>query len=99
MFIKVQDDEKIQLSSLFIALLDKAPNKAVFLGEYHSRFRPNRWSGSRLDLLVQWRDATRQLGNHPDRDVRDWVIGMEAPVANWIEEERSLDRGYEESFE
>jgi hypothetical protein len=93
------EEEKLQLSPLFLALLDKAPNKEVFLGDYHGRFRLGSWSGSLADILVKRREVIRQLGNHPDSSVQQWVTNMEAPIAEWIEAERQGDRRNEERFE
>jgi hypothetical protein len=98
-FIQEQGEEPLQLSSLFLALLDKAPDKPSFLGHHRDRFIPRVWSGSLADVLVKRREAIRQLGDHPDNTVRQWVADMEAPIAEWIDVERQSDRRHEESFE
>lgn len=98
-FTKEQGEEQHQLSPLFLALLERAPNKSAFLGDYHHRVRPNSWGGSLADVLVKRREVIRQLGDHRDNSVRQWVTDIEEPVAEWIEAERQRERRREESFE
>jgi hypothetical protein len=98
-FITQLGEELHQLSPLFLALLDRAPDKSAFLGGYYHRFQPKGWGGSLADVLVKRREVIRQLGDHPDNSVRQWVLDMEAPVAEWIEAERQRERRREESFE
>lgn len=98
-FTEEHGEEQQQLSPLFLAVLDRAPNKSVFLGDYCRRFQPKSWSGSLADVLIKRREVIRQLGDHRDSSVRQWVADMEAPVAEWIEAERQSNRRREESFE
>jgi hypothetical protein len=98
-FTKEHGEEQHQLSPLFLALLDRAPNKSAFLGDCHSRLQPKGWGASLADVLVKRWEVIRQLGEHRDNSVRQWVTDMEAPVAGWIEAERQRDRRREESFE
>jgi len=98
-FTKEGDEEQYHLSPLFLALLDRAPNKAAFFGHYTSRLQPKGFRRSHADVLIKRWDVIRQLGDHPDESVRQWVNDMEEPVAEWIEVERERERHREESFE
>jgi hypothetical protein len=98
-FTKEQGEEQSLLSPLFVALLDQTPDKVAFLGDYHRRLQPRGWGGSLADVLVKRREIIRQLADHRDGSVRQWVADMEAPVAEWIDAERQRDRRGEESFE
>jgi hypothetical protein len=98
-FPKEDAENQLQLSPSFFALLDAAPDKLTFLGDYYHHLQPEVWGGSLADVLVKRRDAIRRLGDHRDGFVRQWVVDMEDYVANWIETERQRDRRQEESFE
>jgi hypothetical protein len=91
--------EKPELSPLFLKLLEHAPDKSDFLGDYYRRLKPNVWGGSLADVLVQRLEVIRQLGDHRDCSVRQWLTNIEAQVADWIESEQQRDRRVEESFE
>lgn len=94
-----QGKKQLVVSPLFLALLDRSPNKPAFLGNYYDRLHPSHWSGSLADVLAKRRDVIRQLGDHSDGSVRQWVADMESRLAEWIEAERQRDHRQEESFE
>jgi hypothetical protein len=100
MFTKQEGTTQLFLSPLFMALLEKAPDKLAFLGNYTYRFRPRGgWYGSLAGVLQERRDVVRPLRKHPNILVRQWVARMDGPLAELIELEQQKERRHEESFE
>lgn len=87
------------LSPKFMQLLDRAPDKPEFLGDFWQRIHPRGWSGSLADVLVGRRQLLKSLESHSDADVRQWFVDMQWEFERWIARERERERGQEESFE
>lgn len=98
-FIKTLGDEETGLSPLFLALLEKAPNKAFFLGSFLRQLHPSSWCGSLADILNRRKAYLVQLTEHPDEQVRSQFVGILPELDRWINRERERDRSEEESFE
>ena len=99
LFLDGHDEDAGELSPVFLALLDRAPDKRAFLGNFWDRLHPHGWSGSLADVLLRRRARIKPLKDHPSADVRRWVTDMEGELDRWIESERARDRRHEESFE
>jgi hypothetical protein len=80
-------------------MLDKAPDKRLFLGELQDRFHPGSWSGSLAHILEQRKSQLTKLTEHPDAEVRAWAREVAPELDPWIEIERVRDRALEQSFE
>lgn len=96
---KENEEHEKELTPLFLALLDRAPDKRLFLGHVWNRVHPRSWSGSLADILIGRKALMMQLAEHPDEQVRAWTIESLATLDQWIEEERGRERKNEESFE
>src|ERR1043165_572845 len=99
MFRSKMDEEEGPISSHFLEVLDRAPDKPTFLGDFWQRIHPRGWSGSLTDVLVGRRGRLTQLETHGDASVRQWVADMQPDFDRWIDSERSREREKEESFE
>ncbi len=99
LFLGGHDEDAGELSPVFLALLDRAPEKRAFLGNFWDRLHPHGWSGSLADVLLRRRARIKSLEDHPSAVVRQWVADMDGEFDRWIESERSRDRQHEESFE
>jgi hypothetical protein len=86
-------------STQFFDVLERAPDKAAFLGEFAQRIYPSGWIGSLADALSARRMALKQMEIHPDQAVRKWIAELDAWLDPEIEHERKRDRQSEESFE
>jgi hypothetical protein len=91
--------EDANLSPIFMRLLDKAPDKIAFLGDFADRIHPRGWSGSLGNVLVRRKELLSSLGTHPDVNVRQWFTEMLVELDRWIDREHERERGQEESFE
>jgi hypothetical protein len=99
MFRKRDHEEGNEISPLFLSMLDKAPDKRLFLGELQDRFHPGSWSGSLAHILEQRKSQLTKLTEHPDAEVRAWAREVAPELDPWIEIERVRDRALEQSFE
>jgi hypothetical protein len=99
MFRTRNNEEENELSPLFLSMLDKAPDKRLFLGELRDRFHPGSWSGSLAHILEQRKSKIAPFVEHPDAQVRAWALEAARELDPWIEIERTRDRAMEESFE
>ncbi|ACD91494.1 conserved hypothetical protein [Chlorobium limicola DSM 245] len=98
MFGKNNDDESKEYSSLFLSMLDSAPDKQRFLGDYYPRLHPR--SGGSLAVILEHRKTKLiQLAEQSDEEVKHWVDEAMPEIDRWIENERGCDRAREESFE
>ncbi len=93
----------IDLSPLFLSMLEKAPDKNLFLGQALHRLRPRSWSGSLADILIHRKAKLMRLTEHADEQIRTHVSEFMPRLDQWIEREREnereSDRAEEESFE
>jgi hypothetical protein len=99
MFGKRNDDESKEYSSLFLSMLDSAPDKQRFLGDYYPRLHPRSWGGSLAVILEHRKTNLIQLAEQSDEEVKRWVDEAMPEIDRWIENERGRDRAREESFE
>ena len=99
MFGRKNDGDEKDLSSLFLSILDYAPDKRHFLGNIFDRLYPNSWSGALADVLVRRKGHMMKLAEHLDKEVRGWATETIPELDGWIEIERGRDREGEESFE
>lgn len=93
------DGEEDRLSPLFLKMLDGAPDKRSFLGDFWFRLHPRSWSGSLADILVRRREQLLILRDNPNTEVRAWIEDMLPELDRSITAERQYDRAGEESFE
>jgi hypothetical protein len=87
------------LSIIFVELLQSAPDKTAFLGDFWKHLHPSSWSGSLASIFIQRRDLLKPLQFHADPSIRRWVEDNLPTLEKWIEDARSEDRAEEESFE
>ncbi len=99
MFRKKNNEEQNEMSPLFLSMLDSAPDKRLFIGDFWDRVHPRAWSGSLAHILDQRKAQVMKLAEHPDPQVRAWAREMTLELDRWIEHERGRDRKEEESFE
>lgn len=99
MFGQKNDGDNMELSTLFLSILDQAPDKRLFLGNFWDRLHPRSWSGSLVDILVRRKTQVRKLVEHSDAEVMAWVAEIIPELDRWIEIERGRERKREESFE
>lgn len=98
-FEKAEMDDPTGLSSRFLALLERAPDRAAFLGGPRHRIYPSGWSGSLADILERRRALLQPLADYHDAAVKDWLAKLDQWLAQRIAEERQRDAESEESFE
>jgi hypothetical protein len=99
MFRRNHGDESNELAPLLLEMLEYAPDKRAFLGDYWTRLHPQSWSGSLADILAQRRVQVLKFRESPHAEVRQWVNEIAPKLDRWIENERRRDREQEESFE
>ena len=102
LFIAMKDeenDEKEQLSALFVEMLVQAPDKFAFWGDLWHRLHPQSWSGTLADILITRKAQIMMLVTHPDTQVRDLIVATLPELDRWIERERGREHKSEESFE
>jgi hypothetical protein len=99
MFGKKNHEEENDISPLFMSLLDHAPDKQLFLGNFWSRLHPGGWSGSLADILIARKTQVMKLAEHSDEQVRAWAIEIIPEIDQWVEQTRGRERRSEESFE
>ena len=99
MFSDRNGDEGMTLSPLFAALLDRAPDKKAFLGDFRSRVQPGGWNGSLADTLVARKAELLKLAEGADPAIRAWIDDNQAVLDAMIERGRRLFHEAEESFE
>lgn len=87
------------LSLRFLALLERAPNRAAFLGGPRHRIFPSGWSGSLANILERRRALLEPLADHDDPAVKGWLAALDEWLGERIAEERLRDAEQEESFE
>ena len=99
MFGKKNDGEDKEFSPLFLAMLNSAPDKRSFLGDYWFRLRPRSWGGP-LSVILEHRKAKLiKLAEHSDEHVKGWITEALPEIDRWIKDNRDHDRAREESFE
>lgn len=91
--------EEVGLAPQFLKILALAPDKRLFLGNFHDRLQPRSWSGSLADILSSRKTQVMKLAEHEDEEVRCWVADSMPGLNEWIESQRVYDRAREESFE
>lgn len=96
---KVDDEEDNGISPLFLDMLNYAPDKRAFLGDFWTRLHPRSWSGSLADILARRKVQVLTFRESPYADVRQWVDAILPELDRRIDHERSRDREGEESFE
>jgi hypothetical protein len=95
-----RDDENAgKASSLFLFVLNRAPDKFEFLGRFESRIFPSTWWGSLAESLITRRASLEILDRHTDPDVKRWMRELDENLRTWVEEARKRDLTPEESFE
>lgn len=99
MFKRSEGEEDNEIAPLFLEMLDHAPDKRAFLGDFWTRLHPNSWSGSLADILHRRKAQILRLGEITDPAIKAWVADMVPELDTWIERERGRDRYREESFE
>ncbi|MGK3120571.1 hypothetical protein QZH44_01430 [Pseudomonas corrugata] len=99
MFKRKHGEESDDLSPIFLELLELAPDKHAFLGDYWARLYPRSWMGSLADILTQRRSQVLRLRVSPHAEVRHWIDELLPNLDLWIEKEQIRDRDKEESFE
>jgi hypothetical protein len=98
------DREDSPISSLFLSMLDQAPDKRLFLGDLISRLRREMWvAGSRSNMLSHRKADLLKLVERGDEEVRAFIIGLMPEIDAMIEQEHEVKsmriRSSEESFE
>jgi hypothetical protein len=99
MFKRNAGEEGNDLDPLILELLEFAPDKYAFLGDYFTRLHPKSWMGSLAETLVRRRVNVLKLREHPDSEVQRWINELLPNLDLWIEQEQNKDRKKEESFE
>lgn len=99
MFGKKNDDESKEFSPLFLSMLNSAPDKRSFLGDYYFRLQPRSWGGSLSVILERRKAKLIELAEQADEEVKRWIKDAMPKIDCWIENERGRERGREESFE
>ncbi len=99
MFGKKNDDESKEFSSLFLSMLNSAPDKRSFLGEYYYRLQPRSWGGPLSAILEHRKAKLIKLAEQADEEVKRWIKDAMPEIDRWIENAHSCDRAREESFE
>jgi hypothetical protein len=99
MFGKKNHEEENDISPLFMSLLEQAPDKRLFFGDFWRRLHPGSWSGSLADILIARKTHVMKFAEHSDEQVRAWAIEMIPEIDQWIEHTRVRERQSEESFE
>ncbi|WP_029909229.1 hypothetical protein [Caulobacter sp. UNC358MFTsu5.1] len=89
-------ERQVNPSPLFMAVLQRAPDPAAFLGAYHSRLQPGSWGGSLAEILEGRRRAILKAG---DPALTAWARAAEAEHVAWVQAERDREHRREESFE
>lgn len=99
MFKRKHGEESDDFDPVFLELLEAAPDKHAFLGDYWARLHPRSWMGSLVDVLIQRRSQVLRFQVSPHAEVRQWIDGLLPDLDVWIEKEQIRDRDKEESFE
>lgn len=99
MFVGEHQAEADTLSPLFLTLLDHAPNKAAFLGEYWEHVHPSTYSGPLSLKLERRRDELLRLGRVQDEAVRSWLNEILPILDRYIRQDRDRSRMSEGRFE
>ncbi len=99
MFKQDNGEESNELAPQFLELLEYAPDKYAFLGDFYLRLHPGSWCGSLADILLQRRIQVLKFFESPYSDVRRWANEIIPKIDDWIDTERERDRRQEASFE
>jgi hypothetical protein len=99
MFNSRSGDGPEGISHGFLEVLDRAPDKAQFLGDFWRRIHPRSWSGSLAEVLTRRRQVLKELEDHPDLSVRRWHADIQPDFDRWLATERGRETQREESFE
>lgn len=94
-----EDDKNGCISTLFMSLLEIAPDKIKFCGDLRSRIYPQSWFGSLVDILAHRRKLLLEVTKDSEESVQSWMKNSLSEMDLWIEIERKRDRAHEESFE
>lgn len=92
-------EEATDLSPLFLDLMNRAPDKARFLGDGDRSLSSSGWSGSLADVLEKRRAILAPLANYPDPGVKAWFQIQNAGLDDRIAAARLGESRREESFE
>lgn len=92
-------DDDNGLSTLFLEGLERAPDRAAFLGSNAARMHPNSWSGNLSTILDRRRGYLQLLADHNDENVRVWVAEQVRNLKQWADRERQRETENEEAFE
>jgi hypothetical protein len=99
MFKRKHGEESDDLDPVFLELLEVAPDKHAFLGDYWTRLHPRSWAGSLANVLIQRRSQVLRFQVSPHTEVRQWIDRVLPELDLWIEKEQVRDLDKEESFE
>jgi hypothetical protein len=91
---KTEKTNSPELSSLFLTIIDKAPNVIEVLDSFKTTFRPMCWSGSRADIMEKSLSFIIRLKKHENKEVSTWANGEEKLLINEIEWEREREENY-----
>lgn len=92
-------EEENLISPMFLTLLDFAPDKSAYLGDFRDRLHPRSWSGSLAVILRRRKAQLLEFREGQIPEVQQWIDDFMPEVDRWIEHERGRERGGEESFE
>lgn len=99
MFGSERDQKEHEISNLFLSVMAHAPNKRLFLGDFHDRLHPRSWSGSLSDIFSHRKGKLMSiLGSHGP-ELSAWIHEGIPELERWIERDREMDRSGEERFE
>jgi hypothetical protein len=103
MFSSRLADEAESISTLFLIMLNKSPDKMSFLGDAHERLFPKCWSGSLVTILNQRKLILVKLAEDSEDPIRNWINNCLPDLDECIREaqirESQLESEREESFE
>lgn len=98
MFGKRNAEDENEISSLFLTMLNLAPDKKLFIGDIWERLHPRSWSGSLVNILLLRMEQIKKLAEQ-NKPLRDWITELTPNLEERIERERKTERMSEESFE
>lgn len=87
------------LSDTFVEAIERAPDRAAFLGSFDGRLSPSRWSGNLSAILDRRAEFLEPLLEHSDTAVVAWATEQRNKLATWAEHERQRESDTDESFE
>ncbi|MCF5666252.1 hypothetical protein GIV47_14905 [Pseudomonas marginalis] len=99
MFKHKNGEDSDDIDTLFLELLEYAPNKTAFLGDHYTRLQARSGVGPLVDILERRRSKILKLMDHHNTDVTDWINDILPDLELWIEKERQRNKSNEQSFE